>query len=85
MVTWGSIDWGGKLGIATSATSTGGYQNSFSDTGKVVNNFFGYLVCNDGPYRNFQDNILAVRSVSFTAFAMSTAFSLMLRIVAEVE
>src|SRR5262245_31110045 len=85
MVTWGSIDWGGKLGVATSATSTGGYHFFFSGAGEIMNDLAGHIVRDDRSHRNLQGNIFAACAVTLAALSVASASGLMFRIIAEVE
>src|SRR5262245_11637262 len=84
-MAWGSIDWGGKLSVAASATSTRGNQNLFSGSSEVVNDLAGHFVNDDSSNRRLQGNVFASRSVTLAAFSVPPASGSMFRIIAEME
>jgi hypothetical protein len=85
MMAWRSIDWGGKLGVAASATSTGGYQDSFSGASEIVNNLAGCFVNDDRSNRRLQGNVFASRSVTLAAFSVPPASGSMFWVIAEMK
>src|SRR5512145_1311719 len=85
MVSWGSIDWGGKLGIAASATSTLGNYYFFSGASEIVNDLAGCFVNDDCSNRRLQGNVFASRSVTLAAFSVPSTSGSMFRVIAEMK
>jgi hypothetical protein len=85
MAPWRSIDWGGKLGVAASATSTWRDQDFFSSASEIVNDLAGCFVNDDRSNRRLQGNVFAPRSVTLAAFSVPPASGSMFRVVAEMK
>jgi hypothetical protein len=85
MMAWRSIDWGGKLGVAASAMTTLGNQDSFSGASEIVNDLAGCFVNDDRSNRRLQGYIFASRSVTLAAFSVPPASGSMFRVIAEMK
>src|SRR6476646_10316958 len=85
MLAWSLMGRRSELRIAPSAASAARNDHAVINGRKVVDFFFGYFVVDDGADRNLQDDILPITASPVRAFAVASAFRVVLRIKSKVE
>src|SRR5487761_1242419 len=79
------VGGGGEVLIAATAATAAGQHDALVGTLKVVDQFAGGFVINDGAHRDFQNNVRTFAASTVGAFAVAAALRLMFRIEAKMD
>src|SRR6185503_12668633 len=85
MLLRGLVSAGGKVLIATATAPATGHNQPLVGMREIVQMLAGFIVINNGPDRNFQDDVFAIASGAVGALAVASALAFVFRVEAEMD
>src|SRR5438270_8280286 len=85
MLLRGLVGAGGKMLVAASAASALRHNHALVWVREIVQALAGFIVINNGPDRDFQDDAFTVTTSAVGAFAVASTLAFVFRVKAEMH